>query len=57
VFISKGDISESGVKVDGIYLLKCDNNKDYIFDYLNVSNVLNNTYLWHLRLCHLINIK
>ena len=45
VFISKGDISVSGVKVDGMYLLKCDNNKDSIFDYLNVSNALNNTYL------------
>jgi hypothetical protein len=45
VFISKGDISVSGVKVDGMYLLKCDNNKDSISDYLNVSNALNNTYL------------
>ena len=45
VFISKGDIYVSGVKVDSMYLLKCDNNKDSIFDYLNVSNALNNTYL------------
>ena len=50
VFISKGDISVSGVKVDGMYLLKCDINKDSIYDYLNVSNALNNTYLWHLHL-------
>jgi hypothetical protein len=27
VFIKKGDISVFGVKVDGMYLLKCDNNK------------------------------
>ena len=27
VFISKSDISVSSVKVDGMYLLKCDNNK------------------------------
>ena len=47
VFISKGDISVSGVKVDGMYLLKCDINKDFISNYLNVSNALNNTYLWH----------
>ena len=53
VLINKGDISVSGVKVDGMYLLKCDNNKNFISDYLNVSNVLNNTYLWHLRLGHI----
>jgi hypothetical protein len=53
VFISKGDISVFGVKVDGMHLLKCDNNKDFISDYLNVSNALNNTYLWHLRLGHI----
>ncbi len=41
VFISKGNISVSGVKVDGMYLLKCDINKDFISDYLNVSNALN----------------
>ena len=45
VFISKGDISISGVKVNSMYSLKCDNNKDFISDYLNVSNVLNNTHL------------
>ena len=27
VFIKKSDISVSSVKVDGMYLLKCDNNK------------------------------
>jgi hypothetical protein len=53
VFISKGNISVSGMKVDGMYLLKCHNNKDSIFDYLNVSNALNNTYLWHLCLGHI----
>ena len=53
VFISKGDISISGVKVNSMYSLKCDNNKDFISDYLNVSNVLNNTHLWHLRLGHI----
>ena len=53
VFISKGNISVSGVKVNGMYLLKCDNNKDSISDYLNVSNALNNTYLWHLCLGHI----
>ena len=53
VFIIKGDISVSGVKVDGMYLLKCDNNKDFIYDYLNVLNALNNTCLWHLRLGHI----
>ena len=36
-----------------MYLLKCDINKDSISDYLNVSNTLNNTYLWHLRLGHI----
>ena len=43
VFISKDDISVSSVKVDDMYLFKCDNNKYSISDYLNVSNVLNNT--------------
>ena len=53
VFISKDDIFVSGVKVGGMYLLKCDINKDSISDYLNVSNALNNIYLWHLRLGHI----
>jgi hypothetical protein len=53
VFISKGDISVFGVKVDGMYLLKCDKNKDSISNYLNVSNASNNIYLWHLRLGHI----
>ena len=57
VFISKSDISVSGMKVDGMYLLKCHNNKDSISDYLNVSNALNNTYLYHLRLATSINRK
>jgi hypothetical protein len=30
-FISKGDIFVFGEKVDGMYLLKCDNNKNFIF--------------------------
>jgi hypothetical protein len=30
-FISKGDIFVFGGKVDGMYLLKCDNNKNFIF--------------------------
>ena len=53
VFISKGDIFVSDVKLNGIYVLKCDDNKDSISDYLNVLNSLNNTYLWHLRLGHI----
>jgi hypothetical protein len=53
VFISKGNISVSGAKVDGMYVLKCDDNKDFISDYFNVSNALNNTYLWHLCLGHI----
>ena len=30
-FFSKGDIFVFGGKVDGMYLLKCDNNKNFIF--------------------------
>jgi hypothetical protein len=44
VYISKGNISVKGTKVDNMYFLKVDN-KISIFDYVNVSVSIDSSFL------------
>lgn len=51
VIISKGETLMKAVRTDNMYLLRVDNNKVYIYDYLNVS--IDKSYLWHIWLGHI----